>query len=54
MKVICKQAKDNLGFGEPFITETELGIEDKRVDIAFSYPSFIEDIDLIDRILRCK
>lgn len=54
MKVICKQAKDNLGFGEAFITETELGIEDKRVDIAFSYPSFIEDIDLIDRILRCK
>ncbi len=54
MKVMCKQAKDNLEFGEPFITEAELGIEDKRVDIAFSYPSFVEDIDLIDRVLRCK
>ncbi|MDY6013002.1 hypothetical protein [Clostridium sp.] len=54
MKIICKQAKDNLEFGEPFITEAELGIEDKRADIAFSYPSFIEDIDLIDRILRGK
>lgn len=54
MKIICKQAKDNLEFGEPLITEKELGIEDKSVDIALSYPSFVEDIGLIDVILRCK
>lgn len=54
MKILCKQSKENLEFGEPLFIEQELHIEDKRVDIALSYSSFVEDIELIDRILRSK
>ena len=54
MKILCKQSKENLKFGEPLFTEEELRIEDKRVDVALSYSSFVEDIELIDRILRSK
>lgn len=54
MKVLCRESKENLQFGEPLFTEEQLRIENKKVDVAFSYSSFVEDIELIDMILRSK